>query len=249
VVRCFKWAVENELVAPSVHLGLKAVAGLRKGRSGAKEGQPVRPVAEDQVEAIRPHVSRQVWAMVELQRVTGMRSGEVTAMTTGALDRSADVWIFTPPAHKTEHHDKPRPIYLGPRAQEILREWLKADPDASLFSPAEAIVEHRAGRRAARSTPLTPSQRARRPKRAPKRAPGSRYTPASYGQAIANACKRAGIPHWHPQRLRHGAATGIRREFGLDVARVLLGHSSPVTPEIYAEIDAQKAVEAVRKIG
>jgi hypothetical protein len=37
VVRFFKWAVENELVPPSVHHGLKAVSGLRKGRSGVRE--------------------------------------------------------------------------------------------------------------------------------------------------------------------------------------------------------------------
>lgn len=32
--------------------------------------------------------------------------------------------------------------------------------------------------------------------------------------------------HWHPHQLRHNAGTYIRREFGLDVARVILGHSS-----------------------
>jgi hypothetical protein len=30
VVRFFRWCVENELVPPSVHHGLKAVPGLRK---------------------------------------------------------------------------------------------------------------------------------------------------------------------------------------------------------------------------
>jgi hypothetical protein len=44
IVRAFKWAVENELIPPSVHHGLKAVAWLRKGRSDARESAPVRPV-------------------------------------------------------------------------------------------------------------------------------------------------------------------------------------------------------------
>ena len=79
IVRLFKWAVENELVPPGVHHGLKAVAGLQKGRSEARETEPVRPVPDAPVEAIRPHVARQVWAMIELQRLTGMRPGEVVA--------------------------------------------------------------------------------------------------------------------------------------------------------------------------
>jgi hypothetical protein len=56
VVRMFRWAVENELVPPSVHHGLKAVAWLRKGRSAARESPPVKPVSEAFVDAIRPHV-------------------------------------------------------------------------------------------------------------------------------------------------------------------------------------------------
>lgn len=55
--RMFKWAVENELVPPSVYHGLQAVAGLRRGRSDARETQPVQPVPDDFVDAVRPHVS------------------------------------------------------------------------------------------------------------------------------------------------------------------------------------------------
>jgi integrase len=96
---------------------------------------------------------------------------------------------------------------------------------------------------------MTPSQRARRPKRAPRRAPGDHYTSPSYGQAIANACERAGIARWHPHQLRHRVATSIRREFGLDVAQVMLGHSRADITQVYAELDRAKALEAVRKIG
>ena len=65
--------------------------------------------------------------------------------------------------------------------------------------------------------------------------------PSPIGQAIARACKRAGVPRWHPHQLRHNAATWLRKEFGLDVARVILGHSSPVVTEVYAEMDREKA--------
>ncbi|WP_166831850.1 hypothetical protein [Thalassoroseus pseudoceratinae] len=35
VNRAFRWAVENELVSPTIRHGLQAVIGLRKGRSDA----------------------------------------------------------------------------------------------------------------------------------------------------------------------------------------------------------------------
>ena len=75
VVRVFKWAASEELIPAGVYHALKTVSGLPKGRTGAREPGPVRPVAEEAVAAIRPHVARQVWAMVELQRLTGMRFG------------------------------------------------------------------------------------------------------------------------------------------------------------------------------
>ena len=43
------------------------------------------------------------------------------------------------------------------------------------------------------------------------------------------------VERWHPHRLRHSAATRIRREHGLEAARVILGHSSAVTSELEFE--------------
>jgi integrase len=74
-----------------------------------------------------------------------------------------------------------------------------------------------------------------------------------YGIARANL-ERAGqgiapIPHWHPNQLRHNAATRLRREFGLDAARAVLGHSSPAVTEVYAELDEAKAAEVMGRVG
>lgn len=56
--------------------------------------------------------------------------------------------------------------------------------------------------------------------------------------------------NWHPHQLRHTAATIIRREFGLEAARIALGHSSAlVTDAVYAERDRERVVEVMRKIG
>jgi integrase len=57
------------------------------------------------------------------------------------------------------------------------------------------------------------------------------------------------IPHWHPHQLRHNAATRIRKEYGLDAARVVLGHRSAAVSELYAEIDATKAGEIMVRDG
>ena len=75
MVRMFKWGVENEFVAAMTHHALSQVRGLSRGRSAARESDPVKPVADVAVEAIKPHVSRWIWAMVDLQRTTAMRPG------------------------------------------------------------------------------------------------------------------------------------------------------------------------------
>ena len=54
---------------PEVHHGLKAVPSLRKGRTKARETEPVRPVPDEHVEVVRPHLSRQLAAVVDLQRL------------------------------------------------------------------------------------------------------------------------------------------------------------------------------------
>src|SRR5262249_463828 len=76
----FRWAAGESLIPPSVHHGLQCVAGLPVGRGLARETEPVKPVPEAFVEAIRNHVLPEVWAMIELQRLTGMRPGEVCRM-------------------------------------------------------------------------------------------------------------------------------------------------------------------------
>jgi hypothetical protein len=56
-------------------------------------------------------------------------------------------------------------IYVGPKGQQVVRGWLRADPDQFLFTPAEAEDERRAERRRNRKTRLTPSPNAHRRKR------------------------------------------------------------------------------------
>ena len=121
-----------------------------------------------------------------------MRSSELCAMTTGAIDRTVSPWVYRP-AHKTEeHHGHEREIYLNAEAQEIVRPFLKMNPHAFLFSPAEA--ERRERHRAARKTPVQPSQvaRAERAKRrGRRRPPGTRYTRETNRTAAGRALEQS----------------------------------------------------------
>src|SRR5262249_635585 len=121
--RVFRWAVENELVPPSVFHGLQAVRGLQRGRTEAKETEPVKPVAEETFRAaLRPLLPTLV-AMAELQWLTGMRPGEVVKMRTCDLEMSGEIWFYRPSRHKSQWRGHDRVVPLGPRAQEILKPW------------------------------------------------------------------------------------------------------------------------------
>jgi integrase len=253
--RMVKWAVENELVPSSVLHALQAVRGLERGRSAARETEPVKPVPDAFVNAVLPYLRPPVAAMVKLQRLTGMRSGELCILRAIDIDMTGKVWLYRPGsdqgpagAHKTAHRGHQRIIAIGPQAQEVLRPFLKTDLYAYVFSPRDAVASLRAEQRHARRTKVQPSQVDRRLKK-PKRQPGDRYRTLTYAVAIARACRKAEVPHWHPHQLRHTKATEIRREAGLDAARAVLGHRTPVVTEIYAEVDINKAAEVMAKLG
>ncbi len=146
-------------------------------------------------------------------------------------------------------------------------------------STAENLAERRRARKtplwASHEAEIERKRAARKEEGKFPRAPRDRYDVASYRRAIHRACDRA-FPHpelskippkdltddqraeleaWRkahrfsPNRLRHSAATKLRREMGLDVARVVLGHSDADTTTIYAERDLDAARRAMEKLG
>jgi integrase len=191
--RCFKWAVSQELVPYSVFHGLQSVAGLRRGKTTARETEPVKPVPEEWVRQTLPFVSRHVSGLIRLQLATGMRPGQAVIMRGCDLDTSGIVWLYRPARHKTQHHGHERTIYLGPQAQAVLSEFLAADLQAFLFSPAAAERERREALRERRRTPLSCGNRTgSNVKLDPERVAADRYTVASYRRAIANGCDLGG---------------------------------------------------------
>jgi integrase len=283
----FKWAVAQEMIPASVHHSLTAVTGLRKGKSAARESHPVRPVPQRLIDAVLPLVSPQVAAIIRLQLLSGARAGELVVMRPADIDTSAKVWIYHPEHHKTEHHGHEREIWIGPKAQAVLKPFLKPDrPQACIFSPTDAEAARHTRMRQERKTRVQPSQAARAATAARKRRqrpPGDHYDVGAYRRAIQRACEQAFPPpaelarqkgesaaqwkarltkeqreelrawwkehRWHPHQLRHNAGTFLRREYGLEVARLILGHRSAAVTEIYAEMDRDKAVKIMAEAG
>lgn len=77
----FKWGVGEELVPAPIFQGLLAVEGLRAGRTDAPDPPPVMPVPDRTVELTLEHLCPTVADMIRVQRLTGMRPGEVCSMT------------------------------------------------------------------------------------------------------------------------------------------------------------------------
>jgi integrase len=117
VKRMFKWATENEMIPGTVCEALRCVAGLKRGRSEAREGRKVTPISDADIIATIEQLPKVVADMVQLQRLTGARPGEICDIRPGDVNRKGDVWEYIPASHKTEHHDRPRVIFIGAKAQ------------------------------------------------------------------------------------------------------------------------------------
>ena len=245
----FRWATEEELIPAVVYHALQSVRGLRKGQPGVRESKKVRPAPAGSIKAVLPRLRPMLRALVLFQLHTGCRPGEACRLKPGKVRTGGAVWVYRPGRHKTAHHGKRRQILIGPRARKVLGQWLEGlGPDEYVFSPARDETL----RRASRKTPLWPSHLGRQAaarKCDPKRAKRVRYDTASYRRAVRRACLLAGVPAWSPNQLRHTAATRIRRRHGIEMARVILGHSTAFTTEIYAESDRKKAQEVVTAMG
>jgi len=122
----FRWGVENEMVSAVTLQRLQAVSPLLSGRTKAQDKPARTPATEEQVEAVRKHVSPLVRDLIDVQRLTGARAGELLLITPARIDRSNDVWLYYVDGHKTEHHGHRRIIAIGSRAQVILNRRMQS---------------------------------------------------------------------------------------------------------------------------
>jgi integrase len=242
IKRMVSWAIVRGFMPDRVLnlIGaLERSAPIRVGQPGVKAPKPVLPVPEEEIAAVMAHVKEPIRTMMHLQLVTGMRPGEVCRLTTGQLDRQSDeTWTYKLASHKTSYRNKDRTIVLGPQSIALLRPFLKADPDAYLFTPKSGYLIG--------GTPAKkPGGRGRKISDNFK----PKYTDVAYATAVVRGCRRAGVSVFRPNRIRHTYATKIRHEFGLEAAQVMLGHSRADVTHVYAERNNQVAVEIARKLG
>lgn len=246
-----RWCVSRELFPVAQFHAIETVGPLLAGSTSAPESRPKGRVSDEVIEATLPHLPEMLRDMVRLQRLTGMRPGEVCGMTMGQIDRSERVWWYIPSKHKTAWRGArhQRVIGLGPQCQTILSRWIRFDPDQPLFSPAEWIAQRRTEMRAARKTKVQPSQESRA-KEAPRKAPGDRWTSQSYCRAIHAAARKAGLAIWSPNQLRKAAAQTVCEVVSVEAAADMLGHSdSEVTRRHYLESAKSRIRETALKIG
>lgn len=252
--RMFAWACENELVPPTVHHALQSVAGLKRGRSKARDTKRVTVVDDATIESTLKHAPEIVADMIRLQRLTGARPGEVCQLRPCDIDRSCEVWIYEPGDHKMEHYGTQRLIMIGPKAQAILRLYLQRDPQSYCFSPLEThwMTRRRRGEEGSRDpydVILARAHQVAIKRRRQQRLKDKPYDAGSYRVAIHRACLKAGLEKWSPNRLRHTAATEVRKRFGLEAAQVVCGHQNADVTQVYAERDLSLAIQVARSLG
>ncbi len=252
VKRVFAWAVQEELIPPDVHSALLRVAGLKKGRTEAREKARVQAVDPTIVEKTLPKLPPPVRAMVQIQRLTGGRPQEVVCMRGDEVDTSGPVWEYRPGGYKTEHHnvheepDRARVIFIGPRAQEILRPYLIAAAAGFVFVPGG--LDRKPGDVVRQTSSLRTDSGERQPHKQSRR-PRDRYGVDTYRKAVVRACARAGVPSWSPNQLRHLRLTELRRDFGLEASRVCGGHREIGVTQVYAERDLGLAKRVMGEVG
>ncbi len=235
----------------SIYRRLQTVEPLKRGEV-ANEGRAFRPVPRSAIRRVRRHVTRPVRVLIDLQLLTGARADELVRLRPKDLDVSGSVWTVTydcsdsSRSHKTLHHGKVRTIYFGPRAQRLLKMYMTPGRplDRPILSPRDADLDgkQRRGHKGRRANQQPTPKKT-------KRRIGEAYTTASYRRCIHRACEKANVEKWGPHRLRHNAATSLRRQFGIDVASTVLGHSSLVVTMTYAEANDRRAREAMCRVG
>jgi integrase len=230
IKRFFRWAVSHELVDVSVLARLNSMESLMPGRGG-RETTPKEPITWEAVETTLPYLPEMVQAMVLFGWHAGPRPSELTSLTTAMVDQTGEVWIARLVNHKTALHGHKREILINRPAQAVLAPWLRPDePDEPIFSPRR--VDERQGKRLDG-----------------KRPPGRAYSRAAFQQVVRRACRRAGIPGWTPNQLRHAYGTRLRDVAGIEAAQMALGHAKPDTSLIYTSAARGRAIEAVKALG
>ena len=155
-----RWGVSWEIVPQTVADALSSVKSLGMGESTARETTPRLAVPQADIIAVRAKLREHHRDVFDLMLLTGARPGEIIGLTTGAINRTGDMWRCDLATHKTANKGKSRTLFFNATAQLILRKYLQVDPDAPLFKFSRIgfgnVVKAACGR--AGVTPFVPHQ-------------------------------------------------------------------------------------------
>lgn len=217
--RMFRWAVARELIADDVYHRLRSVEPIRRGDPDAQDRPRIKPVE---------------WSLVDATVQACRRKGR---------DDAADMMLV-------HWHTGMRPGELV----SMCESEIDATGDVWIYRPGTHKTSHHG---IERIIPIGPrAQTVLRPWLTGQHALpfGADYfwritTSEMYRDFIRNTTRDAKLQPWWPNQIRHAAATRLRREVGLEAARVVLGHTSASTTEIYAETDRESAIALMSKHG
>jgi hypothetical protein len=100
----FRRAAQEELLDGSFYQKLRTVAGLRAGKSSARETEPVKPVPPEHIDAALAWMPPAVQAMVRFQLLTGCRPAEVCLVRSLGPDRrNPDCRVYRPGRDRGSH--------------------------------------------------------------------------------------------------------------------------------------------------
>jgi integrase len=243
--KLFKWGVLRELVPEHRIPLLELVPPLLSGQTTAPDSDGVKPVPDHIVEGTLPHLPPVAADLIRFERLVGCRPGEARRLRPCDIDMRdipshRGTWVWTPYRHKNQWRKKrlPRLIVIGPKAQAILRPWLarvEGRPESHVFSPKFSVRRASGWKVATADTPWVP---------VPKKLVNDVYSKDSLNRAIERACRRAGLPKWTANQLRHARLTEVRATVSIDAAQAVGGHASISQTEHYAQVLLEKAIDA-----
>ncbi|MDR2116291.1 MAG: site-specific integrase, partial [Planctomycetaceae bacterium] len=225
----------------------------------APETVPRLDVSDITVQATLPYLPPTIAAMVQIQRVSGMRPSNVCRMKVGDIDRSKEIWLYTLKEHKTAWRGHGKIVALGAFEQSILIPYLDGkNSEEFVFSPKQAMKERYERMAANRKKPLTPYKKKQQEYHAkhPKRVFSDFYNSQSYGKAIKNTIKLVNrklpadkqIEHWTPYQLRHAKETELMRETNNPtITLAVMGQRSTSLLSRYDHSQTVLAVEEAKK--
>jgi integrase len=98
IKRLFKWGLAQDLVSADVVTRLGVAEPIKMGEFGARETAKVKAVDDAVIEQTIADMEPIPADMVRVQRLTGMRPGEVCAMRWVDIETDGDIWVACPRA-------------------------------------------------------------------------------------------------------------------------------------------------------